>query len=226
MKRGVVAGLTALAALMPACAADEVGSGDGTTGEDEVAVTSRCDREFGARIRAKVDMAREKLARLDTPFAKVVRDELESGRVKALPMCKMTRLEFDELAKDSDLTALGATRDEQYASLRRADAPAMKTVHALIYGFQWEDRIYLSTGQSDSRMVETIAHEVQHVLRNAHARNFDDQRVTCVEEIAAFEAEILVKKAELTDEERASVRKNVVELYELDKMRAETCTYR
>ena len=196
------------------------------TNDDEIAVTQRCDRDFGKRIDAKVAVARARLDRLDTAFAAVVRDELDTGRIKALPFCKMTRLEFAELQKDSDLTALGATPDEQFAALRRAEAPGMRSVHAQMYGFQWENRIYLSTGMTDSEMLETIAHEVQHVLRKAHERNFDDQRVTCVEEQAAFEAQILVKRDELTDAERAGVKRTVRELYELDKMRPDTCTYR
>jgi hypothetical protein len=152
-------------------------------------------------------------------------EALDSGRVKALPMCKMTRLEFDELDKTEDLSSFGATPDEQYRALRRAEAPAMRTVHALIYGFQWENRIYLSTGMSDARMAETLAHEVRHVERAAHARNYDDQRVTCVEETAAFEAEIEVNRA-LTDADRKEIAAKVRDLYELDKLRPDTCTYR
>jgi hypothetical protein len=199
-------------------------SGDAT--EDEELVTSRCEREYGAKIKLKVDAAKEKLAGRGTPYAANVVEAIDRGRVKLLPMCKMTRLEFDELAKDSDLSALGETREEQYRALRRAEAPAMRTVHALIYGFQWEDRIYLSTGMSDARMAETLAHEVRHVERAAHTRNYDDQRVICVEETAAFEAEIEAMRAELTDADRREVARTVRELYGLDRLRADTCTYR
>ena len=129
--------------------------------------------------------ARELLNHEDSPYAKTLATELDSGRIRALPMCKMTHVEFDELRKDSDLTALGATPEEQYASLRRADAPAMKSVDAQ-----------------------------------------NDQRVTCVEEVAAAEAEVLVRHASMSDEERAKVHANVLELYELEKIRPGTCTYR
>jgi hypothetical protein len=196
-----------------------------TSTDDEEIVTSRCEREYGAKIRAKIETAKDKLRAKGTPYATNVIEALDSGRVKALPMCKMTRLEFDELDKTEDLSSFGATPDEQYRALRRAEAPAMRTVHALIYGFQWENRIYLSTGMSDARMAETLAHEVRHVERAAHARNYDDQRVTCVEETAAFEAEIEVNRA-LTDADRKEIAAKVRDLYELDKLRPDTCTYR
>jgi len=219
-----LAALALLALLAPACSSEPAASSDLDTNDEEI-VASRC-ASYAGRIDAKVAAARELLTHLDSPYAQTLAAELDSGRIHALPMCKMTHVEFAELQKGTDLTALGKTPEEQYASLRRADAPAMKSVHAQIYGFQWENRIYLSTGMSDSRTLETIAHEVQHVLRRAHLRNFEDQRVTCVEEIAAAEAELLVRRDTLTDAERSKVHASVLDLYELDKIRAGTCTYR
>jgi hypothetical protein len=214
-------------AVMTACTASAAGDdADVGAGEDDIAVANRCDREYGSKIRAKVAIARQRLERLDTPYAREVKEALDSGAVEPLPMCKMTRLEFKELQKGMDLTAFGATPEEQYQGLRRAEAPGMRSVHGQIYGFQWENRIYMSTSMSDALVLETIAHEVRHVLRKAHERNFEDQRVTCVEEIAAFEAEILVKKDSLTEEESARVKRTVRELYELDKLHSDTCTYR
>jgi hypothetical protein len=219
-----LAALTLLALLAPACASETAPSAEPDTSDEEI-VASRC-ASYAARIDKSVAAARELLDHEDSPYAKTLAAELDSGRIHALPMCKMTHVEFAELQKGSDLTALGATPEEQYASLRRADAPAMKSVHAMIYGFQWENRIYLATGMSDSRTLTTIAHEVQHVLRRAHLRNFEDQRVTCVEEIAAAEAEILVRHDALTDAQRTKVHADVLELYELEKIRPGTCTYR
>lgn len=215
--------LLVLATAIAACAAES--APDATTDDDEI-VASRCEREYGAKIRAKVEAAKAKLARYDTPYARNVLEALDTGRVKALPFCKLTRLEFDEFAKDADLSAMGATPDEQYRALLRAEAPAMRTMHALVYGFQWEDRIYLSTGMTDTRMAETLAHEVRHVERKAHERNYDDQRVTCVEETAAYEAEIEVHRPVLTEEDHRMIAAKVRELYELDKLRPDTCTYR
>jgi hypothetical protein len=216
-------GLLAAALIGSGCSS-EASPGDATT-EDEEVVASRCET-YAVRVRAKAAVARERLRALDTTYARTVAAELDAGRVETLPFCKMTRVEFVELQKGSDLTPFGATPDEQYASLRRADAPAMKTVHTMMYGFQWENRIYVSTAMSDAMMLGTIAHEVQHVLRKAHLRNFEDQRVTCVEEIAAFEAELLLKRDVLTEAERESVHANVLDLYELDKLRPGTCGYR
>jgi hypothetical protein len=224
--RRVVLSCLALAsvAIVPACTAE---GGNAETADDDIAVSARCDRDIGAKIRAKVATAREKIAKLDTPFAREVEADLDAGRVRLLPFCAMTRLEYGELEKGgSDLPSLGGTQDERYQRLRRAEAPIMKQVHAEVYGFQWENRIYLSTGMSDSRMVETIAHEVRHVRRQAHLRNYDDQRVVCVEELEAFKAEVEVRRALRGPQEIIDLRKKVNDIYELDKLRDESCTYK
>ncbi|MBX3185678.1 MAG: hypothetical protein KF819_01630 [Labilithrix sp.] len=217
----------ALGAAVAACGADvDPSSGGASTADDEIAVAARCDREYGGKLRAKIAAARERLVAHDTPFARVVREALDAGRVEPLPFCKMTRSDFDELAKDTDVSALGATRDEQYAALRRAEAPGMRSLHAQLYGYQWETRIYLAPGVSDARMLASLAHETIHVLRRAHERNYDDQRVVCVEELEAYKAERLVLKAELTAAEIDALRSEVQDLYELDKLRDGACTYR
>ncbi len=216
----------------PACTADasESGSAGGASGEatsdDDEIVASRCESTYGVKLRAKVAIARKRLDSLDTPFARTVREELDARRVEVLPFCKVTKGDFEQFEKDLDLSALGSTPEAQYAAIRRGDASGIKSIHAQVYGYAWETRVYLSTTISDTRFLETLAHETQHVLRKAHLRNFDDQRVTCVEELEAFKAEVLVKKAVISDEELAAMRKSLNELYELDRIRDDTCTYR
>lgn len=213
----------------PACTADAGDTGAASANEateDEELVASRCESAYGVKLRAQVAVARERLDRLDTPYARTMREELDAGRVVPLPFCKVTKGDFEQFAKDLDLSALGTTRDEQWNAIRRGDASGIKSIHTQIYGYAWENRVYLSTGMSDSRVLETLAHEVQHVLRKAHLRNFKDQRVTCVEELEAFKAEVLVKKPVISDEELLAMRKNLNELYELDHIRDDTCTYR
>jgi hypothetical protein len=215
-------GCAALASS-PACAVEP---GDPTASDEDEIIASRCESVYQTKLRADVAVARERLAALDTPFARTVREELDAKRVEPLPFCKVTKDDFEHIRKDVDLSALGATPDEQYKALRRGHASGMKSIHTQIYGYQWENRIYLATDMSQARVLGTIAHEVQHVLRKAHLRNFEDQRVTCVEELEAAKAEVLVKKPFIGDEELARMRIELNDLYELDRIRDDSCTYR
>jgi len=101
----------------------------------------------------------------------------------------------------------------------------MRSVHRQVYGYEWEDRIYLASTMGENRTLETIAHETKHVLRQAHLRNFDDQRVTCVEEYESALAEHLVHTDTLSDEERLTILEDMKKLYELDKLAPGTCGY-
>lgn len=215
-----------ITAVLPAVLVVACNAESSASWEDDDLVAARCEAVYGAKVREKVAAARKTLEDLDTPYAATVRRMLDQKEVVPLPFCKMTHLEFDELAKDTDLTALGETREEQYRSLRRAEAPSMRGVHAQAYGFQWENRIYLATNVDADLMLATIAHEARHVERQAHARNFDDQRVTCIEELEAFEAEKLVLRSDLTKQEIDSLRRTVQDLYGLDRLSKDSCTYR
>ena len=213
-------------ALACGCSSGDAASSDPESSDQEIKITARCQREIGSKIRAKVDSARSDLETFDTSYARTLKTELSEHRLDLLPFCAMTRTEYTELEKSIDLTDLGGTPDERYAQLRQAEAPILRSVHAQLYGFQWENRIYLSTGMSDSRMLKTLAHEAMHVLRKAHLRNYDDQRVVCVEELEAYKAEVLVERDELTESDIDRLRRSVEDVYELDKLRPESCTYR
>jgi hypothetical protein len=166
--------------FVAACAAP---SEEATSEEDLRA--ARCETEYAAPLRAKVAKARARLDGLHSDVANKTRDALDHKKVKILPFCAVTPSDFEQIAKDTDLSAAGATKEEQYRRLRAGDEKIMRSVHSQVYGYQWDDRIYLASTMGENRTLETLAHEVTHVLRQAHLRNFDDQRVTCVESRAS-----------------------------------------
>jgi hypothetical protein len=194
------------------------------TSEEEVRA-ARCETAYAAPLRAKVAKARARLDDAKSSVAIEVREALDRKKAKVLPFCAVTPDDFEQIAKDTDLSAGGATKEEQYRRLRAGDESVMRRVHGQIYGYQWGDRIYLASTMGESRTLETLAHEVRHVLRHAHLRNFDDQRVTCVEEYEAALAERLVHTDTLTAEERLAILEDMKELYELDKLAPGTCGY-
>lgn len=212
--------LLSLAAFAVACAAP---SEEATSEEDLRA--ARCETEYAAPLRAKVAKARAKLDGLHSEVAARTRDALDQKKVKILPFCAVTPSDFEQIAKDTDLSAGGATKEEQHRRLRAGDEKIMRSVHSQVYGYQWDDRIYLASTMGENRTLETLAHEVTHVLRKAHLRNFDDQRVTCVEEYESALAEHLVHTDTLSDEERLKILEDMKELYELDKLAPGGCGY-
>jgi hypothetical protein len=207
--------------LLGACAAPS----EESTSEDDLRA-ARCETQYAAPLRAKVAKARARLDDAKSSVAIEVRDALEQKTVTILPFCAVTPSDFDQIAKDTDLSAAGASKEEQYRRLRAGDEKIMRSVHSQVYGYQWDDRIYLASTMSENRTLETIAHEVRHVLRKAHLRNFDDQRVTCVEEYESALAERLVHTDTLSDEERLKILEDMKELYELDKLAPGGCGYR
>jgi hypothetical protein len=210
------------------CASTDGSDGRATAddADNELRTVARCEQSFAAPLRAKVARARETLARSPASFAVEVRDALDDGRAKVLPFCAMTPEHFEHFKKDADLSAFGATPEEQYRRLRAGETRGMRTVHEQLYGYMWDEKIYVATNMNQEMTLETLAHEVRHVLRRAHERNFNDQRVTCVEEHEAARAEVQVHTDELGPEEDRALLDRVHELYELDKLAPGTCGYR
>lgn len=212
------------AACLVACAAAEVRDGE-TTADEEIRTARKCEQDFGAPLRENVARARESLDRSSSRYAAEVRAALAEGRVRVAPFCAMAPEDFEHFRKDTDLSAFGATPEEQQRRLRAGETRGMRSVHAQLYGYMWEDRVYLASNLSASATLEVLAHEVRHVLRRAHERNFDDQRVTCVEELEAARAEVLVHTDELSPEQDRALLDRVHELYELHALAPGKCSY-
>lgn len=215
-----------LVTLVAACASSAEPPGQGTTDEDEIRIARDCEARYGAPLRAKVERAKAELRETNAAFAKRVLAALEDGTVKVFPMCQMAPQHFDHFRADVDLSAFGATPEEQWRRLREGQTAGMRSVHAQVHGYMWDDHVYIASNGGDKATLETLAHEAEHVFRKAHERNFKDQRVTCVEEHAAARAEALVHKDALSPEEDRALLDRTIELYELDKIAPGTCGYR
>jgi hypothetical protein len=219
-------GLLFVSLLALGCGRSDDASAMADDADNELKTVARCEQSFAAPLRAKVAKARTTLEGSPARFAADVREALDDGRVKVLPFCSMTPEHFEHFKKDADLTAFGSTPEEQYRRLRAGETRGMREVHEQLYGYMWDERIYVATNMNQEMTLETLAHEVRHVLRRAHVRNFDDQRVTCVEELEAARAEVQVHKDDITAQEDRALLDRVHDLYELDKLAPGTCGYR
>lgn len=213
-----------LVGMLTACSAGAPGP-EGETSDEELRTVQRCERDFAAPLRAKVDRARANLDRSTSRYAAEVKGAIDDGRVKVRPFCAMAPEHFEHFRKDVDLSAFGRTPEEQQRRLRAGETRGMRSVHAQVYGYMWDDHVYVATNMNQDLTLETLAHEIRHVIRHAHERNFDDQRVTCVEELEAARAEVLVHKDVITPAEDRALMDRVHDLYELDKLAAGGCGY-
>jgi hypothetical protein len=187
----------------------------------------RCANLYGARLQSQLPAAMERIGRLTTPYAQKLHAELTSGRLVPLPFCEMTRFEVTELVKYVPLDAqFPGGVSAQHRLLRNADARLMGVVERALYGFQWEDRMYLRTGMSLDDLVITLAHEGEPVFRQAHLGDYTDPRVTCAEELAAYEAEILLVRDRVSGNERAKIHRELRELFDLSALKANSCELR
>ena len=109
-----------MGALVSACASEPgaPAGGDDTTADDEIRVVAKCERDFGAPLRKKVELAKDELRRTDAAFAKRVLAALDDGSVKVFPFCQMAPQHFEHFRADTDLSAFGATPEEQWRRLR------------------------------------------------------------------------------------------------------------
>jgi hypothetical protein len=219
--------LTAVAVTTSIGAAGCAGSsGSDATSEDEVTVVARCERDFNAPLQAKMAKVKERLERSPARYAAEVLLAFDERRVTALPFCAMTAKHFEHFQKDVDLSSFGSTPEEQFRRLRAGETQGMRSVHAQLFGYMWEETIYIASNMGQEVTLETVAHEARHVFRRAHERNFDDQRVTCVEELEAARAEVQVHKDEISPEQDRALLDRVHELYELDKLDPDHCGFR
>jgi len=181
---------------------------------------------YEAELYPRVDVGKKEIADYGTPYGDVVLEALENEDAVVRPFCLLEREEFAEVKKSVELEDFPGTDDEQYASLRAGEVRAMRSVERALYGFQWGKHIYLSARMKKEDVVSTLGHEVKHVLRHAEHRNYNDQRVACIEEFEAYKGEILVKRNEVTTEEIRDINVKLRELFDLSKLAKDNCGYR
>jgi hypothetical protein len=222
----VLAVTAGAAAATTACGADAVASTD-----DDIVASSRCNKDEQSKIDRMLQAAETDLARLGSAYAGELRAHIASGALRVLPFCAMNKTEFRELRKYADFSSLGEggrrpTVPELYDALHDADPAMVALVNDQFFGFQWGRRVFFSTTQRRGEFLETLAHEARHSLRDAHERDYDDPSILCEEELAAYEAEILVRRDGVTADERSAIHAKMRGLYDLSMLRAGTCAKR
>lgn len=214
----------AVALVVGGCEGPSDGANDGTE-SDLTHAKSGC-AVYEAELSPRIEAGKEQIANYATPYGAIVLDALRENTAVVRPFCMLERDEFTEVKKSVVLEDFPGTDDEQYEALRAGEVRAMRSVERALYGFQWGKHIYLSSRMKTDDVVGTLGHEVKHVLRHAEHRNYNDQRVACIEEFEAYKAEILVKRSEVTDDEISEINVKLRELFDLSKLANDNCGYK
>lgn len=149
-----------------------------------------------AAFRAKVEAAIRVLERSGTDSARGTVEALRSGQVKVDGFSDVTRADYRRLSRELDPSGKVLTADA-FESLGRERSRAHKLVDGAIYGYMWDDRVYVSTGLSTRKLAATLVHEVNHALNHSE-EHYRSAKSKLVEEYRAHYAERVALGEEMT----------------------------
>ena len=166
-----------------------------------------------AAFRAKVEAAIRLLKRSGTASARGTVEALRSGQVKVDGFSDVTRSDYRHLARELDPSGKVLTPDA-FESLGRAGSRARKLVDGAIYGYMWDDRVYVSTDTSTRRLAATLVHEVNHALNHSE-EHYRSAKSQLVEEYRAHYAERVALGVEMTPARCKRLKQDIIREYEL-----------
>jgi hypothetical protein len=140
-----------------------------------------------AKFRRYVAAAVDELRNSNAKVAKVALDAIESGRVRVDTLDDLTRDDYARVRRDymKDGTVLPEKFDPDDHKSR-----AWRAITQDLNGYMWDDRIYITWGQSPKQLASTLVHEVNHVL-NKSEEHYRGDKAALREEYRAFYVEAL-----------------------------------
>jgi hypothetical protein len=188
---------------------DGKGDRDGLPGFDEVDA-SHSTKTF----RKYVGEALQYLAEDGTDIGRLTYESIRDGRVLIDELADLTCLDYERLAKD--LNAGGATLElDDFGYLRDRGSEALAEITDAIYGFQWQNRVYVARGLTTVQLASTLVHEVNHVLNRSEVGYYDDLPVSAFRhEYRGFFAEYTFRPKRW---EGVDLVEYVIDNYQLDR---------
>lgn len=201
-------------------------SGCAVTGDDEVGEASdgKGDRSAGSRFdevdpshstktfRDYIGKALDKLDAHDSQLARLTLWSIESGFVKIDELRDLTCADFERVRADLPGAHL---EPADRATLHARGSAAAKAIENELDGYMWSNRIYVSRGQTPTRLAATLIHETNHVLNRSEVGYYDDLPTSAfIHEYRAFYAESLFDPEEYAGIDLVDY---VIENYELDR---------
>ena len=150
--------------------------------------------EAGRSLFEKTERAKSSVQKFNTRYGKELVRALDRKQVFVRPFCAVTRAHFEEFVKYVDYSKV---KGDPFQALRNGNKDAVATTQNALMGFQWDNVAYMSLEMNEDEYLDTLAHEVKHVLREAE-KHYGTAKDVCIEEFEAYKASKLVKKEELS----------------------------
>jgi hypothetical protein len=164
-----------------------------------------------ANFRDYVGRAVRMLEKDETEIARLTAGAIRTGKVRIDELVDMTCWDFERARKDVT-TPLAST---DYPRLRQPNSAVARAVTSELDGYMWQNRIYVSRGQTTRALAGTLIHEVNHVINRSEVGYWDDVPTSgFLEEYRAFYAERLFDPEAY---EGVDLVDHVIELYDLDR---------
>jgi len=164
-------------------------------------------------FRAKVEAALRVLEQGGTASARGTVEAIRSGQVKVDGFSDLTRSDFRRLSRELDPSGKAFGKDA-FETLGDTSSRAFKRVNGAIYGYMWDDRVYVNTDTSARRLAATLVHEVNHAL-NQSEEHYRSARAKLLEEYRAHYAERVALGVEMTPARCKRLKQHVIHTYEL-----------
>lgn len=163
-------------------------------------------------FREYINKALDKLDTHDSQLARLTLWSIESGFVKIDELRDLTCADFERVRADLPDAGL---EPEDRETLHARNSAAAKAIENELDGYMWSNRIYVSRGQTPTRLAATLLHEVNHVLNRSEVGYYDDLPTSAfIHEYRAFYAESLFDPEEY---EGVDIAEYVITNYELDR---------
>lgn len=166
-----------------------------------------------AAFQGKVEAALRLLDKAGTAEARGTAAAIRSGAVKLDGLSDLTRTDYRRLAKEADPRGRAMTADA-FETLGDARSRVSRFVNGAVYGYMWDDRVYVSTDVSTRRLAATLVHEVNHVLNHSE-EHYRGAKAQLVEEYRAHYAERVALGVEMTPERCRKLKQQIIREYGL-----------
>ncbi len=167
-----------------------------------------------ATFRRYIERAIVKLEVDDSQIAQLTAKSIRAGKVRIDELVDLTCWDF-ERARQELSTAATPLASEDWQTLQDPGSDAAAVLSAELDGYMWSNRIYVSRGQTVTRLAATLIHETNHVINRSEVGYWDDLPTSAfLHEYRAFYAEAMFDPDEY---EGIDLVDHVLALYELDR---------
>lgn len=137
-----------------------------------------------------------------------------SGKAKIDLIVDLTYSDYLQVLSDFEREGQEINFTAQDYERLSIDPDLAKEFQALMDGYMWEDRIYVSSNLKSYDLAVTLVHEVNHVINKSHEVYYKSDYHAFLEEYRAFYVEgLFTGKAPKTKEAFQELKKYVAELY-------------